>query len=152
MKKNHHCRLFLPMLILLLPGCGWHRTIVNEDVMKLDAEWIEVGQTTWMEVLEKLGPPQDTESTTQILNAKLNQNVLKYVCYDAKTTSLTLSLGAYLQLPFHWTDEQKKRELVVEFDGNGKVIGVYDSHTESIWRPLSNEDDRSPPTLTIRGA
>ena len=138
------------MLVLLLTGCGWHRTIVNEDVMKLDAEWIEIGQTTWMEVLEKIGPPQDTANSQQILNARLNQHVLKYVCYDVKETFLLLAY--YVSLPFHWTDQQQKRELVIEFDSDGKVIGVYDSHATSIWLPVSNEDDRPPPTMTIRGA
>jgi len=45
------------LVLMLLTGCMFSRTVVNGHVRKMDTSWIEPGRTTRAEVIARLGMP-----------------------------------------------------------------------------------------------
>ena len=142
----------LVMYVLLSEtGCTVHRTVVNERVLRLDPSSLRIGETTWIGALEELGPPISANTPQQLLRAQLNERSLKYVAAEGKTMGLMIPVmvGA---LPFRWSDVQNTYELLLEFDENKKLTGVYETRRGAIWRPWAKEPERKPPvTRTILG-
>ena len=44
-------------LALALGGCAFHRTVANEQLLRVDKSFARKGETTWLEVMRQLGPP-----------------------------------------------------------------------------------------------
>ena len=102
-------------------------------------DFIEIGQTTFLEVLRELGPPTSRPSRRH----------LKYTATDRRTCGFRLRV-MFLLLPFKWSDEQRAEELQVEFDPDGVVSGVYKSWMNSVRPPLQGEEIRPPYIISAR--
>ena len=132
-------------------GCTVHRTVVNERVLRLDPSNLRIGETTWVEALEELGPPVSANTPQQLLRAQLDERTLKYVAAERKIIGLLVPVIVGV-LPFRWSDLQNTYELLLEFDENKKLTGVYETRREAIWRPWAKEPERKPAvTRTILG-
>ena len=148
-------RCVLPGLVLLASllatGCTLHRTVVNERMLRLDLSNLRIGETTWIGALEELGPPVSANTPQQLLRAQIDERTLKYVAAESKTIGLMVPVIVGV-LPFRWSDLQNTRELLLEFDENHKLTGVYETRREAIWRPWAKAPKRKAPvTRTILG-
>ena len=145
-------RCVLPGLVMLASlsatGCMVHRTVVNQKVLRLDASNLRIGETTWVGALEELGPPVSANTPQQLLRAQLDERSLKYVAAERKTIGLMVPVIVGV-LPFRWSDLQNTRELLLEFDENHKLTGVYETRREAIWRPWAKEPERKPPVTRM---
>ena len=121
---------------VLVTGCSFHRTVINEGVRDLDPSFIVVGKTTWLEVLKRFGPPNSDPSTRH----------LKYTCSDSRSTEFE---GGYvLQLPYLWSDDQLVEELLVEFDTRGVVSDAYRIKRHVVRPPFQGEGSRQATVTT----
>ncbi len=131
--------LIVGLLSLVLPGCTFHRMQSNAAFRDIDPTSITVGESTWRDVLNELGPPSG--ATTERINAGLNSmSTFRYSCADQKTFSWLFAV--LLVLPFKWSDNQTGYELVVELDPEGIVSDLYAVTDDSVWRPFSSPGER----------
>ncbi len=126
------------LMVLALAGCTFHRTQSNHQLRELDPESIKIGESTWHDVLDKLGPPSG--GTVEKIRAGTSMMAFHYACADQK--SFNVVLAYLLSLPFKWTDKQMGFELIVEFDAKGVVADVYAVREHSVWRPFQARKDR----------
>jgi hypothetical protein len=135
--------LFVPLIVvfLLLPACTFKRTWVNNGVRHMDTSFIEVGETTWQEVVRELGPANPSAALENPLK-NVSSRHLKYVFTENKTTQFILPI--LVLIIFEWHDQHPVRELLIEFDEAGKVTGVYLTTGDTLWRPVEGEDSRAP--------
>ncbi len=141
--------LSFALTALTATGCAFHRTVVNEKVLRLDLSKLRIGETTWIQALEELGPPVSANTPQQLLRAELDQRSLKYVAAEGKTIVFMVPLFV-AALPFRWSDVQNTYELLLEFDEEKKLTGAYETRRQAIWRPLTKQPERKPPvTRTI---
>ena len=106
--------LALPACVALT-GCTWQRLQSNEALRELDVSAIKVGESTWRDVLDRLGPPSG--STTERIRGLDSMVSFRYACADEKV--FTFFLAYLLVLPFRWGDVQTGSELVVETARHG---------------------------------
>ena len=161
MKKTSHsgtatCTWGCFVLVVTLAGlsttgCAFHRTVANEHVRTLDPSTLRIGESTWTDAILALGPPVSANTPQKLLRAELNQRSLRYVAGEANSVSLRIPL-IYAMLPFRWSDSQTSYELLLEFDEDQRLTGVYETQRETIWPPFASEPKRKPPvTRTILG-
>jgi hypothetical protein len=132
-------------------GCALHRTVVNEHVRDLDPSTLRIGETTWTDAVRELGPPVSANTPHQLLRADVQQRSLKYVAAESTAVRLMIPLMV-AALPVRWSDTQNSYELLLEFDENQRLTGVYETCRETIWQPFESEPKRPPPvTRTILG-
>ncbi len=132
-------------------GCTLHRTVVNEHVRGLDPSTLRIGETTWTDAVRELGPPVSANTPQQLLRSEVRQRSLKYVSAESTTVRLMIPLMV-VALPVRWSDTQNSYELLLEFDENQRLTGVYETCRETIWQPFESEPKRTPPiTRTILG-
>lgn len=133
-------RALLVALVLLAEGCVFHKTVRNHYVQDLDPSWIVVGVTTWEDVLDRWGPPMPRTSEALIRELP----TVRYFRYSlTETHAFTITFPpVYVLLPWSWADEQRTREVVVEFDEAGVVSDAYVRTDDPIWRPFESETDR----------
>ena len=128
-------------------GCTFQRTVVNPYFRDLDPTWIVPGETTWEDILDRWGPP--TPPTDQALTSALP--TLRYFRYPvtASTQFAFMLPPSYLILPWVWRDEQRTRDLFIEFDEEGRAADVYVRTEDVIWRPFEGEAGRVKGTTTF---
>ena len=136
------------LLAAVLSGCSFHRLQSNSVYRDLDPAVLTVGESTWRDVLNELGPPSG--STTARYSEGLNSMAsFRYGCADEKRFAM---LFAYLlYLPFKWEDKQTGYELVVEFDRRGVVSDLYSVTEESAWRPFQSPGGRQVSFYSDKG-
>ena len=138
------------LLLLVLPAlaalsaCSFHKIIVNEHIRHLDTSSIVVGQTTQIEVLERLGPVAPVATTEKALK-NVNERFFVYTCWESQEAGLEIAY--FIVLPFFWRDAKPIENLVVEVDENGIVSDLYRVKDECLWRPLQGEGSREPISL-----
>lgn len=120
-------------------GCTLQRTVMNWKARELDPSFIVVGQTTYYEVLTRLGPPTGRPS----------RRYLRYTASDRRTSAFQFRV-LFLRLPFRWSDQQRTKELQVEFDDKGFASGVYESEMSTVRPPLQGEEVRPAHYITAR--
>ena len=140
--------LTLCALTLLLTGCTFHRVKSNRAFRDVDPGGVVVGQSTWRDVLQTLGPPSGS-TTERIREGFTGVTTFRYACADERHTRFLLA--AILFLPFQWSDQQTGYELVVEFDGDGVVSDMYAVEEDSVWRPLSEPKGPEDRRVTLYG-
>ena len=139
----------LAAVMALASGCSFNRTIINANVMEADTSFVEVGKTTWREVLDRLGPPS-VRAEDDTFRYTLSKRYLRYVCHEIKTAEFVLTY--YLSLPFSWSDSWPLYELFIEFDERGVVASAWESHGDTAWRPLGSREEVKTNRLGQRGA
>ena len=144
-KINIFCSLAL--ILLLAQGCAFNRTVVNGHVRNMDTTFIQPGQTTGWQVIDRLGPPPPKPEN---YNEKLySQNFIRYTCYETRTVGFTIVYVVYL--PWWWMDTQAVDETFISLDDNGVVKDVIKTKRSVIWTPLTNENARKPTICTLNG-
>jgi len=138
-RRSIPIHLAVLILVASLSACAFDRTQVNEQYLGMDTSSIEVGKTTWREVIRELGPPSPTVSTENPLEY-VSLRHLKYSSTDRRSTSFLF--GYLLIMNFDWSDQQPVEELIVEFDDNGVVSGVWRTYNDTIRPPLQGEGSR----------
>ena len=133
---------------LLLGGCAFQRTCVNEGWRDLDPSGLEVGRSTFLDVLDRLGPPA-LASEEKYARELPNHRAFRYPVAASRAVQFTP--GYWVSLPCVWTDDQRPRVLLVEFDDAGVVSRITARTEGSIWRPLQGESSREPPTTRFLG-
>ena len=130
------------VLALLVSGCSFHKTVVNEHFRDLDVSRIQAGKTTWLDIIDVLGPPLP-RNINEVGSVRPSLAYLVYDVREERCAILGPQLG--LILPFTWCYEASVFELAVEFDRNHVVESVWVTERDMIWRPFQGEDDLSPP-------
>ena len=141
--KRQWIKSFTSVLLAsaLLSGCVFQRTVVNDKSRDLDLSFIQIGTTTWEDVLENLGPPD-----VPIKNIR----VLQYRHSERRTSMFRITYFVFL--PWAWYDDQVEEKLVIELDEKGVVSHVARSKSGTIRPPLEGEGDRPElETEIIRG-
>lgn len=133
---------------LVLGGCTFSRTVSNEGVRDLDPSRLEIGKSTWRDVIRELGMPAAATSE-RVGEAVPSFNYFKYTSQDTRTSQFFFEFWIFI--PFRWVDDQAARELFVEFDENGIVKAIYDTRIDGIWRPFEGESSRGKTVTTQRG-
>ena len=134
-----------------LAGCRFHRTVVNEHVRTLDPSALRIGETTWTDAIRELGPPVSANTPQKLLRAELNQRSLRYVAAESKAVRVGIPFTNGM-LALRWSDTQNTYVLLLEFDEDQRLTGVYETRKETIWAPFTREPKRMPPvTRTILG-
>jgi len=131
-----------------LAGCAFSKSISNEGWRDLDPAGLEVGRSTFVDVLDRLGPP------ALVAEEKFGRELpsLRAFRYPVSESRVALFTPSYwISLPCAWTDDQRPRVLLVEFDGAGVVSRITARTEGSIWRPLQRESSREPPTTRFLG-
>jgi len=138
--RTLHCAL-VALMGVALTGCSFHRYRSNENYKNLDTTGLKVGESTWLDVLEQLGPPSPGTSETMGPDA-FSVSFFKYTSTDRRETDFLFAF--YLMLPFYWHDEGPDFELMVEFDREGVVSDIYTTEQETLWKPIESEASRAP--------
>lgn len=101
--------------LLLLGGCTFARVRTNRGVERLETAWIRPGETTYAEVLDRLGlpPPVGRADDTP---AWLSSDALHYVSLDTRT--FRLELGYILTPLFERTRTVPSHDLLIRFRGS----------------------------------
>lgn len=134
--------LCLGLLPLVIGGCTFARLTANDWVRELDASGIQVGVSTWRDVLDQLGPPAPS-AQDRVSNEVPKLDYFRYVCSEVKTVECSLFQVGVL-LPLSWSDEYPVDVLLVEFDDKGVVSCLSRRKGHAVWRPLQDESDRRP--------
>ena len=131
--RRQWIKLFTAVLLasVLLSGCVFQRTVINDKMRDLDLSFIQIGTTTWEEVFENLGPPD-----VPIKNLR----VVQYRHSERRTSMLRITY--FLFLPWAWYDDQVEDKVVIELDENGVVSHVARSKSGTIRPPLDGEGSR----------
>lgn len=140
-------RCIAALAVLLAQGCVFRATVQNPFTAELDPSWVTLGTTTWRDVLDRWGPPMPR--TSESLTTELP--TLRYFRYTktVNTTFAVLIPPTYLLLPWSWSDEQRTREVIIEFDERGVASDAYVRTDDVIWRPFESEPDRAPGRTTF---
>jgi hypothetical protein len=142
-------RAVLASASLLLAGCAFSRSTTNESWMDLDTAGLEVGRSTFVDVLDRLGPPALAAEERH----GREPPVLRAFRYPVAAERVVHFTPSYwVSLPCAWTDDQRPFELLVEFDGRGVVSRITERTEGSIWRPIQPESSRERPTTRFPGA
>ena len=123
----------LPIILLLMmaTGCVFRRASINRQRENIDVSFIDVGRTSYREVLEKRGPPD--------VPIKDLRN-FHYTSTDRRMTGFFIRF--FLFMPFIWYDEQRIHQVLVELDNDGTVIGVSKSVRDVVRPPFEGGTDR----------
>ena len=127
-------------------GCTFHRGVINPHVRDLDVSTLKVGETTWVDAIRKLGFPVSANAPEEMLRAELDERSLKYVAAEYRT--FEIGVPYLVQFGFRWTDVQNTYEVLLEFDENDRLVDIYETKRETIWKPWEDEGDRTPPVTT----
>jgi hypothetical protein len=156
-RKPSAAAALIGLVVVVVPawlpsaGCTFHRIVVNEHVRMLDPSSLKVGETTWTEAIRELGVPVSANTPQKLLRVELNQRSLRYTSAESRAVRLGIPL-MYAVLPLRWSDTQNTLELLLEFDEDQRLTGVYETYEETIWPPFTSEPKRKPPvTRTILG-
>lgn len=141
-------RAALVLAAALAGGCAFQRTAVNESWREADPSGLRVGRSTFVDVLDLLGPPA-LASEERYGRELPSLRAFRYPF--ASTRAVHFTPGYWISLPCVWTDDQRPREILVEFDDAGVVSRVTARTEGSIWRPLQGESSREPPTTLFLG-
>lgn len=136
------------LLIVVLPACTYHKSVTNEWVKHVDTSQIVVGESTHMDVLEKIGPPSPVFASERAVKNVASSHFI-YSCWENR--GVDFNIGYILVLPFGWTDQRVVESLVVEFDDKGLVSDIYRVKDDLIWRPLQGEGSRDPREVEFLG-
>ena len=115
----------------------------------MDLSTIEIGRSTWLDVLRLLGPPGPSFEE-RVGREDLGFDFLKYSSTDLKR--IDFDLAYWLQIPFSWSDQQQAMEIMIEFDDAGVVRAVHQTQDHTIWRPWQKEWKRPPSETSSREA
>ena len=129
----------LVLLAVGLGACSWHRLESNAAFRTLEPDTLVIGESTWRDVLDTLGPPSGSNTDT-ISSGLSSMATFRWSC--ANERRFQMILAAILYLPFTWGDEQAGYELVAEFDRRGVLSDLYAVTTDSVWRPFSEAAPR----------
>ena len=84
MQRRKACAgLCLLVAALTLMSCQWRRLTVNDPIRPDDVAFIQEGQTTLTEVVERLGPPDDISAAGNAMVARYRFRDGKYFKIDA---------------------------------------------------------------------
>lgn len=133
---------------LLLAGCAFSKTTVNEGWQDLDPSGLAVGRSTFLDVLDRLGPPA-LASEEKYARELPNLRAFRYPV--AASRAVYFTPGYWISLPCVWTDDQRPCELLVEFDDGGVVSRITARKEGTIWRPLQGESSRAAPSTRFLG-
>lgn len=118
--------VLLPLLMLLLTGCGFSRHIGNENLKPDMVTQIQKGKTTQQDLLSLLGPPQTTRKQTipkstgnTPVNLPVHLTAAETWSYWSHNTE-----GTAVVVPFYAQTTTKSSNfiLTVYFDETGTVI------------------------------
>jgi len=132
----------LAFVLVLGQGCVFNRTVANEQVRNLDTSFIRPGQTTAIEVLNRLGPPPPLPDIIDQQNKYFTDDFVRYACHETRRTEFRLT--QILFLPFLWSDTQAIYETMITFDNKGVVKEVIKTQRKTIRPPFKNESSRPP--------
>ena len=132
-------RLVATLVLALLPACAFNREVVNPQNRGIDTSGLQVGVSSWLDVLAQLGPPTPPNSES-IGQEGASLRFFRYPCTEVRTTGFTFPFG--IVLPFTWVDDELVADTVIEFDDKGLVAAIHQSGNVGIWRPFDGEDDR----------
>ena len=128
-----HLALVALVAAVLTPGCGFHRTKINERVRDIDVSNIVPGETTWQEVLLDIGAPSAIEALDFITTGGLSRRNLNYTYAEHKRVSFVF-LPLWLIFPSVWQDNQHHRRILVELSGDqDEVLSVTVTSRKSVW-------------------
>ncbi len=101
-------------LALCLTGCTFHRSVTNAYVKALDTHWIRPGQTTFDEVVQRLGLPPMLQGVNGYTS-----DALHYVCLDSFEGKFE---AGYIVTPtLSRTHESDGEDILITFDERGIV-------------------------------
>ena len=122
----------LAVVLSSLPACTFHRVSVNKNYNDVDVSWLRAGETTWQEVLKRWGAPVSAGNPADAVRAQVSTRFLKYASWEVKTSRF----GTKWWFPFYWRDGRALRELLLEFDEDGKLKECWETQNDTVWRPL----------------
>lgn len=109
--------LLLP-LALTAAGCRIARTSANDAVARLDTAWIVPGETTFREVVKRLGLPPPVGKADDV-PAYISADSLHYIALD--TRSYRLDFGYIVTPTFEYTRTRLSHDILIRFDAEGRV-------------------------------
>jgi len=139
------CKLILALVVLFTAGCTFSRTVVNPEERNADIEWIQVGETTWIEVLRKMGGSISNEPA----QVDVANRGLRFSVTETKAVSFAAILP--ISLPFAWYDARRTRDIYIEFDDAGLVREVWESRDHCAWRPFQKPAP-TPQVVLVKSA
>ena len=108
------CRLLaLGLLAAFVAGCTCSRVRINEGIEQLDSAWIIPGQTTFEEVITRLGLPPPAGKVDDVA-LYLSDDLLHWVSTDTFTAKL--ELGYILTPLFERSRTVVAHDLMICFD------------------------------------
>jgi hypothetical protein len=141
----------LGIAALVISGCSFERTVVNEETKNLDPAGIVAGRSNRLDVIKQLGVPLP-DVPEQIGTLLPGKDYVKYAVSEQRCFRIGFE-RIFLITPFRWCFKDYPYELAVEFDDDGIVTGVYETRREMIWPPFQDEADRPPPqTVELSGS
>jgi hypothetical protein len=85
--SSHGCRMLAGLCLLAvalaLSSCQWRRLTVNDPIHSDTVAFIQSGRTTFTEVVDKLGPPDDIAAAGNTMVARYRFRDGKYFKIDA---------------------------------------------------------------------
>lgn len=101
-------------LVTLAAGCTFHRSVTNAYVKDLDTSWIRPGETTFEEIVRRLGLPPMMQGVNGYTS-----DALHYVCVDSFEGKLE---AGYIVTPtFSRAHECDGEDILITFDESGVV-------------------------------
>lgn len=105
------------LVAVLLAGCSFSRTIVNDYVREIDTSWIVPGETTREDIIRRIGMP----STVKHMGG-VGKDSFRWVTVD--TRGKKLEVGYILTPTFEQANERYAHDLLIVFDKKGVVTLV----------------------------
>jgi hypothetical protein len=139
--------VLLLVLGTFLCGCSFSRLEINEHNKLVDLNKIQVGKTSYMDVLREFGPPGPVSIDRDAVNS-ISRYHLRYTTIDSRTSRFTIPV--WLILPFLWNSTNTTHDTLIEFDDEGKVTHATQIHSGNIWRPLSDTEDLPKPVIEMK--
>jgi hypothetical protein len=138
----------LPLVVAALTcGCAFSRLQINERNKLIDLDKVQVGQTTYMDVLREFGPPGPISVDRDAVNS-ISKHHLRYITIDARTSRFVFPV--WVILPFVWNSTNATHDTLIEFDEEGKVTHATQIRWDNIWRPLSDIEDLPEPVIQMK--
>lgn len=123
-------------LLALVAGCTFHRSVTNAYVKDLDTGWIRPGETTFTEIVKRLGLPPMMQGVNGYTS-----DALHYVCLDSFEGKLE---AGYIVTPtFSRAHECDGEDILITFDEAGVVKLV--SRTRMRRKPIDGS-----PSVEVR--
>jgi len=130
----------IAVLAALLAGCTFHRSVTNAYVRDIDTSWIRPGETTFFEVVDRIGLPPMIQGVNGYTS-----DALHYVCLDSFEGKFE---AGYIVTPtFSRAHESDGEDILITFDDAGVVQLV--SRTRMKRTPV--EGGQSVEVLEYRG-